>query len=206
MKGLISTIVAILTGLVVLLGYFFKIPLLLEVRSLILDWAVILAAMAVFIGVINLFMVNQSRFRSKQKGGLYSLILIISLAVTLLIGLIFKLNHPVMIFIFNSIQLPVERSLMALLAITLLLASIRLLRRKISFFPVVFLATAVLILLGTAPLPFGELPFFSNMIRPLIAQVFAAAGARGILIGVALATLTTGLRILFAADRPYGGK
>jgi len=205
-KGLISTIVAILTGLIVLLGYFFKIPLLLEVRSWILDWAVILAAMAVFIGVINLFMVNQSRFRSKQKGGLYSLILIISLAVTLLIGLIFKLNHPVMIFIFNSIQLPVERSLMALLAITLLLASIRLLRRKISFFPVVFLATAVLILLGTAPLPFGELPFFSNMIRPLIAQVFAAAGARGILIGVALATLTTGLRILFAADRPYGGK
>ena len=206
MKGLISTIVAILTGLIVLLGYFFKIPLLLEVRSWILDWAVILAAMAVFIGVINLFMVNQSRFRSKQKGGLYSLILIISLAVTLLIGLIFKLNHPVMIFIFNSIQLPVERSLMALLAITLLLASIRLLRRKISYFPVVFLATAVLILLGTAPLPFGELPFFSNMIRPLIAQVFAAAGARGILIGVALATLTTGLRILFAADRPYGGK
>jgi len=35
--------------------------------------------------------------------------------------------------------------------------------------------------------------------------VFAAGGARGILLGVALGTLTTGLRILFGADRPYGG-
>jgi hypothetical protein len=43
------------------------------------------------------------------------------------------------------------------------------------------------------------------LIRPFIAQVLAAAGARGILLGVALGTLTTGLRILFGVDRPYGG-
>jgi DNA-binding beta-propeller fold protein YncE len=38
-----------------------------------------------------------------------------------------------------------------------------------------------------------------------IAQVLAGAGARGILLGMALGILTTGLRILFGADRPYGG-
>jgi len=31
-------------------------------------------------------------------------------------------------------------------------------------------------------------------------------GARGILIGVALGSLLTGLRVLFGFDRPYGGK
>jgi hypothetical protein len=31
------------------------------------------------------------------------------------------------------------------------------------------------------------------------------AGARGILLGVALGTVATGLRILIGADRPYGG-
>jgi hypothetical protein len=36
--------------------------------------------------------------------------------------------------------------------------------------------------------------------------VVAAAGARGILLGVALGTLTTGLRILFGTDLPYKGK
>jgi sulfite exporter TauE/SafE len=103
--------------------------------------------------------------------------------------------------------LPVEASLMALLAITLTYASIRLLRRHLNLLSVIFLITAVLILLGTAPWPFlGDVPFLSNIIRPIVAQIPATAGARGILLGVALGTLTTGLRILFGADRPYGGK
>jgi hypothetical protein len=31
------------------------------------------------------------------------------------------------------------------------------------------------------------------------------AGGRGILIGIALASLTAGLRVLLGADRPYSG-
>lgn len=206
MKGIISTSVAILTGVIVLIGYFFQIPILSDLRILFLDWAVTLAAIMVFIGVINLIAVNNSRINNKEKGRFYSLILIISLLVTLVVGLIFKPGHPIMNFIFYSIQLPVEKSLMALLAVTLLIASINLLRRQPNLFSVIFLGTTLLILLGTVPLPFGELPFIGDVFRPFIAQVLAASGARGILIGVALATLTTGLRVLFGADRPYGGK
>ncbi|MDP2974599.1 MAG: hypothetical protein Q8N45_00145, partial [Anaerolineales bacterium] len=100
----------------------------------------------------------------------------------------------------------VETSLMAMLVVTLTYASIRLLRRRSNLVSVIFLVTALLILLGSAPLPFiGSLPIVSDMIRPFIAQVLAAAGARGILIGVALGALTTGLRVLFGAERPYGG-
>ena len=206
MKGIISTSVAILTGLIVLVGYFFQIPVLFDLRSLILDWAVTLAAIMVFIGVFNLLSVNNSRIKNKEKGGFYSLVLIISLLITLVLGLFLKPGHPIMNFIFYSIQLPVEKSLMALLAVTLLVASINLLRRQPNLFSVIFLGTTLLVLLGTVPLPFGELPFIGDVLRPFIAQVLAASGARGILIGVALATLTTGLRVLFAADRPYGGK
>lgn len=206
MKGIISTSVAIVTGLIVLIGYLFQIPILSDIRSLILDWAVILAAMMIFIGVLNLLSVNNTRVNNKEKGGFYSLVLIISLLVTLLIGLFLEPGHSVMNFIFYSIQLPVEKSLMALLAVTLLVASINLLRRQPNLFSVIFLGTTLLILLGTVPLPFGELPFVGDVLRPFIAQVLAASGARGILLGVALATLTTGLRVLFGADRPYGSK
>jgi hypothetical protein len=124
-KGILSTLVAILVGLIVLVGYFFELSPLFEIRSLILDWAVTLAALAVFIGVLNLVSVNNHHIRTKQKGSFYSFILIISLLITLILGLIFKPGHPVMLFIFNSVQLPVEKSLMAVLAVTLLLASIR---------------------------------------------------------------------------------
>lgn len=206
MKNLLSTLVAILAGLVVLVGFFFKIPVLVEIRRLVLDWAVIVAGMAVFIGVFNLVSVNNTRLSLGHKGGIYSLALMISLVVTFGLGLFLKTGHPIMNFIFYTIQVPIEKSLMALLAVTLLLASIRLLRKQPNLFSVIFLAITLLILLGTAPLPFGELPFFSSSLRPFIAQVMAGAGARGILLGIALATITTGLRILFGADRPYGGK
>ena len=96
---------------------------------------------------------------------------------------------------------------MAVLAVTLIYASIHLLRRRLTLVSVIFLVTALLILLGSAPLPFlGNVPILSDLISPLVSQVFATAGVRGILLGVALGTLTTGLRILLGADRPYGGK
>jgi len=46
---------------------------------------------------------------------------------------------------------------------------------------------------------------------PVLKDILAAvntlpvAGARGILIGVALGSLTTGLRVLLGTDRPYSG-
>jgi hypothetical protein len=50
------------------------------------------------------------------------------------------------------------------------------------------------------------MPLFGTLLRPWVTEVLALGGARGILIGVTLGTLTTGLRVIFGADRPYGGK
>jgi hypothetical protein len=109
----------------------------------------------------------------------------------------------------NGIMVPAEISLMAVLAVTLIYACLRLLqiRGRQAVISFLFLATTLLILLGTGPLPFvGQLPVVSDTVRPFISNILATGGARGILIGVALGTLTTGLRILFGVDRPYGGK
>ncbi len=206
---IISTSIAIASGILVLGGFFIvqqvngQPSLLTNLRLTLLSWAIILAGFAVFIGIVNLFQVHFKKIQKKQKGFFYSLVMLISLLVTLLVGLV---KPGQMEIIFTTVQIPVEASLMALLAVTLTYASIRLLRRRFNLLSVVFLVTALLILLGTAPLPFvGNIPGLSDWLRPFIAQVMAAAGARGILLGVALGTLTTGLRILFGADRPYGG-
>jgi hypothetical protein len=71
---------------------------------------------------------------------------------------------------------------------------------------VVFLLVSAMVLFGSATLPFGDMPVIGTLIRPWMTEVWAMGGARGILIGVALGTLTTGLRVLFGLDRPYGGK
>ena len=215
-KGVLSTVIAISVGLLVLAGYLFgrradgSLSLLGEIQMFLLYLAIILAGFAVLVGVGNLLLVHMNKIRHMQKGAAYSFILIIALMTTLVLGLLAPFQpEAASAFsdIFNVVQLPVEASLMALLAITLTYASIHLLRRNLNLFSVIFLITAVLVLLGTAPWPFmGDVPFLSNVVRPFIAQIPATAGARGILLGVALGTLTTGLRILFGADRPYGRK
>jgi len=200
-------IIAITSGVVVLLGYFLPgVPLFTTLRIAFLNWLMILAAMAVFVGIANLFSVHFQKLKIR-KDAAYSVLLLIFLAGTFILGLIVSPVSPAMDFIFSSIQIPIETSLLALLAVSLLYATIRLLRWRANFMSITFIVTALIIFLGTAPLPFiGPLPFFSDWLRPIIAQVPAAAGARGILLGVALGTLMTGLRILFGADRPYGGK
>jgi hypothetical protein len=52
-----------------------------------------------------------------------------------------------------------------------------------------------------------EVPFLHGEmgLRSLLVQIPAVAGARGVLLGVALGAIATGLRILMGVDRPYGG-
>ena len=215
-KGLLPTAFAIAFGFLVLAGILFGAnasgtPSLLGYLQLFfLDVAVILTGFAVLVGIFNLLIVHTGKIRQKQKGSIYSVVLIIALVITFLLGWLAHFNIPVAKSLFSDaflyIQLPIETSLMALLVVTLTYASIRLLRRRMNLLSVIFLSTAFLILIGTAPWPFlGDVPILSNL-RAWIAQIPAAAGARGILLGVGLGTLTTGLRILFGTDRPYGGK
>lgn len=206
-KGLVSTAIAIAIGAIILLGALLPIPELAVIRVVLLQWAVILAAVALVVGVFNLLRVHYGRVSGREKGSFYSILLIVFMLITITLGLFLGPTDPTVMLLFNAIQVPVEASLAAVLAVTLLYASVRLLRWRTDLVAVIFIATAVIILLGTAPLPFlGSVPVLGDLVRPFVAQVLAAGGARGILIGVALGTLTTGLRILFGADRPYGSK
>jgi hypothetical protein len=202
-RGFLSTAVAVAFGTLVLLGYF--IQGLTGLRLVLVHWAIILAGVAVFVGVFNLLSVHWTRVRSGRKG-LYSLLLIVSLLGVLLVGLVFGPQSGPVLLVFEAVIVPVEAALMALLAVTLLIAGLRMLGRRSNLISIVFFLTALLMLLGAAPLVVGEIPVLNYLLRPWIAKVPAMAGGRGILIGVALGTLTTGLRILLGADRPYGGR
>ncbi len=206
MTKLFAPAIAIATGLLVLLGYFIPNAILIGVRITIIQWAIILSGAAVFVGVINLLSVHLKKIQRKDKGRVYSLLLIVSLLITLVLGMLFGTNTPLMQNIFNAVILPVESSLLAIMAVTLIYAGIRLLRHRNDLMAMIFLFFALIAMLGAAPLPFLKIPFMDNLIRPWVVGVLATSGARGILIGVALGTLLTGLRILIGADRPYGGK
>ena len=194
---ILNAVIAIAAGVIVLAGYF--IDQIAYLRILILQVAILLAGVAVLIGVGNLLSVHLQKFRQQKPGAIYSLVLLVFFLMTFVVTLAGYFSasiKPLEDVFLNGIMVPTEISLTALLAITLLYASVRMLRWRIDFRTILFLLMAVSMLAGIAQIP---------QLGAAI-EVLAAGGARGILLGLALGTLTTGLRILMGADRPYGGK
>jgi hypothetical protein len=199
-----NAIIAVISGLFVLLGYFFP-GAFGSIQSTLNGWAVILAAFALLLGIFNLAMVHWKKIGSEGPGSVYSIVLLVSLFITILVVSISGPTGSWSLWVFNSFQVPVEVSLLAVLAVVLVYAGARLLARRPKWNTILFLATVLVVLLGSVPLfLIGEITPLS-IVRGWLAQVPAIAGARGLLLGVALGTVATGLRILIGVDRPYGG-
>lgn len=201
--------VALAAGLFVLLGYFVPLKTVQDLRLTFLHWAVLLAAAALIVGLVNLVSVHWRKVGLLEEGWIYSAVLILALVITLGLGLFFGPDNPVALFIFSNFQLPVETGLMALLAVSLVVAGFRLVSRRRDPYTLIFLATALFVMLGTAPWPLPrqgtfEIEVAVRIFRAWISQVWAAGGARGILLGVALGATATGLRVLLGTERPYG--
>jgi uncharacterized membrane protein YuzA (DUF378 family) len=198
----LATVLAIASGLIVLIGYFYPVEPLLGLRLQLTNWALIIAGMAVLVGIVNLVSVQMEKIRTRQKGAAYGGVLVLSLIVTFFFGSFFGPDDVLMRAAVDAVVIPVEASLMAILAVTLVYASIRLFRRRVDTMSIVFLAVAVISLIAVIPTPLGSVP--GDILRQFIG-IFSNGGARGLLIGIALGTLLTGLRVIFGVDRPYGG-
>jgi hypothetical protein len=199
-----NAIIAILSGLLVLLGYFFP-GLFGNIQTVMVGWAIILAAFALLLGIYNLGVVHWKKIGTEGAGSIYSIVLLISLVITVLVVGFSGPTGSWSLWVFNTFQVPIEISLLAILAVFLVYAGARLVSRKPKWYTVLFLITVLVVLLGSVPLFFfGEVDALTT-VRGWLAQVPAVAGARGLLLGVALGTVATGLRILLGVDRPYGG-
>ena len=200
-----NALIAIVAGALVLLGYLLP-ELLGGLRQLLVQWAVILAAFALLLGIFNLASVHWKRATAPKAGSnnVYSAVLLLSLVLTVLLVSIAGPTNFWSIWLINTFQVPVETSLLAVLAIVLVFAAVRLFSRRLHWASLLFLGAAVLVLIGTAPLPvIGQIQLLGD-IRQWLANGPALAGARGLLLGVALGTIATGVRILMGVDRPYG--
>jgi hypothetical protein len=203
----LSIAVAVIVGVIVLLGYFISLPVLQTLRATILDWAVILAGIASLIAVFNLvFGVHWRKIRApKPDRDSFSIVLVLAFILTFAIGIVLGPSHEQFQQFVLSIQLPIEASLMGVLAITLAYASLRFLQRRKTLMGWVFLLSTIAFLLMTSGYLAANsgLPFLKDILNVL--GRLPVAGARGLLLGIGLGSLTAGLRILLGADRPYGG-
>jgi len=204
-RNVLLTSIAAGAGLLTLLGYFIPVPLLLAVRMQLVSWATLLAAIAVLIGAYSLIKAHLRNFMSFKTGGAYSLVAVLGFVAMLIAGIVTPtVGIPASAFLLDHVVLAGATALSALLLFVLVFAAARLLRRPPSLIGSAFLIALVISLIGLAPTLTALPDLGFARIADWIAQTPAVAGGRGLLIGIALGVIATGLRVLLAIDRPYG--
>jgi hypothetical protein len=196
-KRSVATAIAISVGLFVLLDFFVQNAFIGVLKFVFIRWAIIVAAFAVILGFFNVLIVHLNKILRFKQGWFYSIFLILTMMVVLIMGWIEGPQGSLTSRIFQYILFPLQATIFSLLAFFVASAAYRAFRLQ-SWESALLVITSVIVLLGQVPL-WGALTTFKEWIL----EVPSMAGARGILLGVALGTVATGLRVLLGIDRPY---
>ncbi|NIN63819.1 MAG: hypothetical protein GTO63_03715 [Anaerolineae bacterium] len=203
MKRSIPMAIAIAIGSLMLVDFFFDESHINALGSFFVDSAVIVVAFALLLGLVNVLIVHLRRTVQREEGWMYSIGLLAIATVVLLAGIAGP-DGRLVTWIFDNVQLPLQAATFSLLAFFVATAAYRgfRLRRPESL---AFMLAAIVVLLGQIPV--GR--YLSDVVpaaKDWLLAVPSTAGARGIIIGVALGTIATGVRVLMGLDRPYGGE
>ncbi len=198
----VSTVVAMSVGLLVLADFFINSDSINALGLYLIRTASIVAAFALVLGMVNVLTVHLGKISGRDKGWGYSGVLLGAMFFTL--GMGFIAGGPGsnwMQQLFETVLFPLEATLFSLLAFFSVVAAYRAFRVK-SLETGLFVTFGIIVLLGQVPVGarlWDQLP----VIKDWVLEVPALAGARGILLGVALGAAATGLRVLLGIDRPY---
>jgi len=172
----------------------------------LLQLVVITVALTVLIGIFNLLTVHIGRIFGRRGGWVYSIVLVLSTLLVIGLTIAERSSPPPpgqrsnSMILLESVQVSIESALAGLVLFALVYGAYRLMRRRVTWWGMLFTLVLLIILMGALPLP-GAAGFFS--LRDWLMAVPVSAGARGILLGIALATVVTGVRVLIGQDRSY---
>lgn len=195
----LATTIFILSLLLIGLDRLIAMPILQSVTTTLYIWMVILGAVALLLGVLNVLWVHLGRIQQGATEWLNSLALIATLLIVLLAGLFDPLGvaYPLVQWVFDHIITPVQAALFALLAFFMVAAAYRFLRLGRT--------GAIWILLGVIIIWIVQTPYINALMDPFpsgrsliiwFLEQPVMAALRGLLMGSALALLLVAFRLL----------
>jgi hypothetical protein len=200
-RQLVPVGVAIGVGLVVLISQFISNPTLDSIAGVLVAWAAIIAAFALLLGIANLVLFHSQRIIKRDAQMLFSILILATAAVVFLLVLPSGGADAASQWVLRYLYQPLEASFLALLVFFIATAVFRALRVR-TWEMALFAVSALVVLIGSVPFMQVVSPWLPAA-KEWVVNVPALAGVRGILLGVALGIMATGLRLLTGIDRPY---
>ena len=221
MKRQIPLLITFVIGLLMVVQYYI-VPLNFLGEEMA-NWFGAISAFAYVLAAVSLYVVNGKRIRDRVEGWPYNIVLLVSLTVTLWIGLFNDLlgfgypgYRPVdegtaFDWMFKYVQTPLSATMFSLLAFYIASACYRAFKAR-SIEASLLLGSAFMVMLFRVPLGGllwesmgGSLADLNWLIEKLLIGGFRPADARVIQVAAAIGLISVSLKIILGIERSYMG-
>lgn len=199
--------ITIICALVQIIPYFIVMgPAVEEFMDNAVNWEMLVAAGALFVGAISLVLVHAPRIVKRQTHWQYSLELLVLMALTIIVGLPIReiglgMDNAIFTFIVDNILTPLDSSLYAMLAFFITSAAYRAFKAR-SLEAALLLVAGSILVFRNAPLGTFLIPGAADL-GDWLFRIPNMAVQRAVIIGGALGAIVLGVRTLSGYERGY---
>jgi hypothetical protein len=203
-----------IVGLTMIVAHF--IPPFNILKDLFEDWFFIVAAFAIYLGVLNLLRINADKIYKKRTDWPFGLVVILGFFAMFIPGIFFsggrsfsEMGTP-FYYLYIHLYYPLSATMFALLAFFVASASYRAFRAR-NVESAMLLGAAFVMMLGRVPIGDWITAWLPEGYRlgnaaDWIMDFPQTAGQRAIMIGIALGVVSSALRVILGLERAMGGE
>lgn len=201
-KRWLPTLIALVAGGIAFASFVQPNP----ISDALLQVAALVTTAGVLLGILNVLNVHRRRIAARAKDWGYSIVLIIALLGTFIVGILPGIigNDPLLTTItgdlFRYVYQPLTGAILALLTFFALRAAWRALRVRPGEASII-LGVAVIMLLASGPWA-ALIPGLDETLTWIRAYPVLGV-ARGLLLGVGIGAMVASARLLLGLDQPY---
>lgn len=203
-KRIWTVMLAAVIGILVLLSGYSDQVFVLRIRQTVLNWAGLLIAVLLFLAIID-FILGRIRGLGDKSGGFVNNFVTFAVFFAVLIyGLSNSFeNNRFQEFVFD-IQSSIESGLAGLICIAMIGGLYRLSKFRSGRLKTFFVLSMILFLIIYSGVLFfvPENTILTTVVEFI--ETLPLGGIYGLLLGIAIGGLVTGIRVLFLGEHPYG--
>jgi hypothetical protein len=215
MKRQIPVLITGIVGVVFVVQYFIPHFPFSKMSDWFSDWFSIIAACAIWMGVLNLFKLSLQSIWEKKDDWWYSVIVVVCMLLMAIVGFAAGENYgdpesqTAFYWLYANVYTPLSSTMYAMLAFFVASASYRAFRAR-NLEATLLLAAAFFVMLGRVPIGDVLTGFLPEQLRlsqlaTWIMNFPNTAGQRAILIGISLGIVSSSLRIILGIERSHLG-